>query len=140
MQPDFDVRVLDVLQKSRKGTDVNNPAVSGLLVSFLWQLRNIGFLKKSQFVRFIYELHGGTLLHAAAYFDKPQIVCWLLENNVDAKRRSNNGNTALDLAVSRQHKRCSDILRGDTAASRRYSISHIPTEDAEEDTCVTQLK
>lgn len=76
----------------------------------------------------IYNLRGGTHLHAAVYFDKPVVVQWFLDNHADAKLKTKVGKTALDIAREKGHLRCEEILKGrcgDRYSSRRQSVARV---------------
>ena len=69
----------------------------------------------------MYTLRGGMYLHAAVYFDKPCVVQWFLENGAATNLKTKLGQTALDIAVEKGHRRCEEILLGNRDAVRRYS-------------------
>ena len=89
--PMSDIRVLDILYKSNKLGDINQPAFSGAAVSVAWYLRRMGLFKRNGFLRMLYQIVGGTNLHFAVCMDKPSVVVWLLEHKCDPRRTNKRG-------------------------------------------------
>jgi uncharacterized protein len=53
---------------------------------------------------------GNTALHAAAYFDHPEVAAWLLEHGADAEAVDHEGKRPIDVAREKGHDRVVAVL------------------------------
>jgi len=111
-----DIRVLDLLYDHKLLGDLDrkvfNPSgLNAVIQNTMWHLKNKGFFKTNVKLQNVYNVFGGTPLHAAVYRDKPEAIKWLIEHKADPSKKNKRGMTPLQLAECVKSDRCISLLK-----------------------------